>query len=305
MAGNLVDYSGLIGDLTNINGGQSNQLASMYDNQSLASILPNILATAGAQQTATEQNSPQENQLLTSLFQQFGPQLAATGAQIGANTQQTQANTNASVAGSAGGQASLNAAIAADQATNPQFYQMRGQEANSLSNLLGSIDLSGQLSGGETQALQRSVAQQNNQTGTSNTPSAINTASNAMTFGNATYQRQEQAKSDLSSALGQATSFLPASQSGVGGMNAFNIATGGGQTATNDANAGLGLFAGPTNYSNLTDQSNQNNLSSILSSALGTGASMANTNLTSNNNILGDQMQATSSMIGSGSSMMG
>jgi hypothetical protein len=121
-----------------------------------------------------------------------------------------------------------------------------------------------------------------------------------MQYGDATYKRQEQAKSDLSQALATATSFLPASQSAVGGMNAWNTATGGSSTTTNNANAGLGLFAGNTNTSNLTDTNNQNNLAAILNNTLGTGGSMSNANLTSNNGVLQSQIAGTSQMVGSG-----
>lgn len=297
MAGNTQDFSDIVGGLTNF--GQYGNLAGQYNSQALDSILPEILGTAGAQNQAQQAYSGQQNQLLTSLFQQFGPQLAATGAQIGGQTQQAQATNNAATANSSAGQAALQASIAADKAANPEFYAARQAAGGRLGDLLGSIDLSGQLSGGEQEALRRSIAQQNTQTGTANTPSQVNTASNAMQYGDATYQRQEQAKGDLSQALGEATSFLPASQSQVGGMNAWNTATGGANTTTNTANAGLGLFGGPNNYSGLTNTSNQNNLAGILNSALGGAVSSSNTNLTSNNQVLGDQMQATSSMLGS------
>lgn len=262
----LLAYRDEVNQLTNA--GLYNQLGNAYQQQELASILPNIMGTAGAQYQASQQYSPGYNDLMARLFSQYGGQLAGTGAQIGQQTQQAQANANAQVAGSAGGQAALNAAIAGDRAANPEFYAARAQEGQGLGNLLGSIDLSGKLSGGETEALNRSIAQQNMQTGTLNAPSAVNAASNAMQYGDATYKRQEQAKSDLSSALGEATSFLPASQSGVGGMNAWGIATGGPTTTTSSANAGMGLFQGPTNYSGLTNTANANNLSSILGNAM-------------------------------------
>lgn len=302
MAGSTLDFGTLLSQLQGNNG--FNSVAGQYNDQALSTILPQILGTAGAQYQASSEYSPQYNQMMADLFSQFGPQLAGTGAQIGQQTQQNQANANAAVAGSSGGQAALQAAISADQAANPEFYSTRSATANSLGNLLGSIDLSGQLSGGEQQALQRSIAQQNMQTGLANAPSEINTAANAMQFGDATYKRQEQAKSDLSDAIGKASSFLPASQSGVGGMNAFGIATGGPTTTTNTANAGLGLFGGPTNYSNLTDTSNQSNLSSILNNLFGTGAGMSNTSTSANAGNLNAQIAGTSQMVSGGSSAM-
>ena len=254
-------------------------LFSQLSQASNANILPQAQAELGASQATSAPYA----QLMTQLLGEYMPQLAQIGSQTGEQTQQNQANANATVANSAGGQDALNAAISADQTANPQFYATRAADSNSLNTLLSNDTsaLSGQLNPSEMTAIGQSVAQQGNQTGTFNTPSAVQTTANAMNYGNAVYNRQEQAKSDLSSALGQATSFLPASQSGVGGMNAFNIATGGDNTATNSANTATGLFTGVNNTANNTSSS-ASMAGNTLSGMLGTGTGVADTTLSAN-----------------------
>jgi hypothetical protein len=202
------------------------------------------LADALAQYNAAAAVSPMYQQLQTGMYQQAAPQLAQIGLGIGQQMQAGQAGVNAAVAGGPQGQAALQAAIAADKAANPEFYAARQAGAQRIGDLLGSVDLTGALSGGEQRAIQQGLDVQAARTGQLNAPSAINAVSNATQYGNAAYQRQEQAKQDLNTALGTATSFLPASQSGVGGMNAWNIATGGPNTATNQGVAAQGNFLG-------------------------------------------------------------
>jgi len=206
----------------------------------------NAVSSAEAQLAAQQATAGQQNQLMTQLYSQYAPQLAAAGAAIGGQTQLAQAGNNASVANSAQGQAALKASIAADQAANPEYYATRSADSNALNSLLGAdvAALNNPLSPTVTRAVDQSLARQNSQTGTSNVPSQAQTVSNAMQYGQAGYNQQEQAKQDLSSAIGNATSFLPQSQSQVGGMNAWNTVTGGANETSNTANDALGLFGG-------------------------------------------------------------
>lgn len=201
------------------------------------------LSQALGQLGASQAVSPGYQQLQTQMYGQYVPQLAAMGLGVGGMLQGGQAGINAAVA-SGQGQQALQAAIAADQAANPQFYQARQQTAQGIGNLLGSIDLSGALSGGESRAIQQSIDQAATRTGQAWAPSAINAASNAMQYGQAAYQRQQQAQQQMNQALQTATGFLPQSQSGVGGMNAWNIATGGPNTATQQGTAAQSNFLG-------------------------------------------------------------
>jgi hypothetical protein len=234
----------------------------------------NVGAQSAAQLSAAQATSPAYAQLMSQLYAQYAPQLAATGSQVGQQIQQSQAGANAAVANSSQGQAALQAAINADKTANPQFYATRDLESSRLNDLMSSIDLSGKLSGSETRQIGQSLAQQNNQTGTVNTPSALNTTSNAMTYGNAVYQRQEQAKSDLSGALGQASNFLPVSKSSV---DSWNAATGGSNTATNSANNAVGQFSGVNNTT-----ANSSASSSLLGSLFGNSTSLSGSTVGAN-----------------------
>lgn len=258
-------------DMTQVLAGISQyypQLAAQFNNASNSNIAPAAQANLSAEQAVS---SP-TNQLITSLYGTYGPQLAQIGSDIGKQTQQNQVNNNAGVANSAGGQAALAASIAADKAANPEYYATRANNSNALSTLLSNDTnaLTNPLGPTVTRAIDQSIAQQGAQTGTVNTPSATQTTANAMRYGQAGYNQQEQAKSDLSAAIGQATSFLPQSQSQVGGMNAWNTATGGSSTSTNDANAAQGLFGGVTNTSG---GANQSGLASIAGSTAGAAGS--------------------------------
>jgi hypothetical protein len=201
------------------------------------------LSQAQGQLAAAQAVSPGYQELQNQMYQQYMPGLAQAGLGVGGMMQGAQAGINAAVAGGQGQQA-LQAAIAADQAANPEFYAARAAGAQGIGKLLGSIDLSGALSGGEQRAIQQSIDQAAARTGQMYSPSAINAASNAMQYGQAAYQRQQQAQQQMNQAIQTASGFLPQSQSGVGGMNAWNIATGGPNTATSTAGNAMGNFLG-------------------------------------------------------------
>ena len=86
---------------------------------------------------------------------------------------------------------------------DPEFYKTRESTADGLQDLLKPG-----LSRGEEVSIERSLNRNNGQQGNLNTPSNLSTVSNAMTYGGAARDR-------LSSAINQATQFLPASRSGV------------------------------------------------------------------------------------------
>jgi len=273
----------------------TNPSALGYIGKSYDSLINDIINTtnstsmqaANTQLGVSQAVSGGYNDLLSQLYAQYGPQLAATGIDIGKIIQQGQANNNASVANSEGGQASLNAAIAADKTANPEFYSSRELEANRLSDLMKSIDLSGQLSGSEQRAIGQSIAQQGNQTGTVNTPSATQTTANAMQYGDATYKRQETAKSDLASAIGQATSFLPASTSKV---DSWGAATGGPTTSTGTGESSLGLFGGTASGANPYASTINSLMGSVLGAYSGTQNTMLNNGQSADNTLTSSGM---------------
>lgn len=146
-------------------------------------------------------------------------------------------NTDLSLLKGAGGQLA-NEAVNLDRQTNPEFYKMREGASNSLGDLFKSIDLSGNLSGGERAEIERSVNRSNINSGI-NSPTPTSTIADAMTFGNASTQRKLQQQGVLTGALGATAGLLPASRSGV---DTFKVATGRDSTAAT-ANSGASQIA--------------------------------------------------------------
>lgn len=196
-----------------------------------------IAPTGTAIQGANNTLDPQSQQLQNQLFGQYAPQLYNIGNQLtGTTLSGGISNASNNIAGQ--GSQLLNQAISADQTSNPQYYANRQQASDQLGNLLGSINLGG-LTGSETAQVERSNAQQDAQRGILNSPSQTATVSNAMNFGTALQNKQGL----LSNAINTATSFLPASKSGV---DSFGIASG---QATNSTNPGATNFLGTQNAS--------------------------------------------------------
>ena len=218
----LSDYTnrqGTVGQLANI-GDLVGALSPYFNNLSNQ----NISSTVGALNTATNTGTAGQLANLQQLYNQYSTSLPQAAATMQQNSQEAAAQANANSLNSSQGQAAIQAALSADQKVNPNYYSTTNATASSLQDLMKSIDLSGQLSGSEQRAIGQSIAQQGAQNGTTNIPSATQTASNAMQYGNATYQRQETAKSDLSNAISKATSFIPTTVNP--NVNAFNVGTG-------------------------------------------------------------------------------
>lgn len=254
--------------------------------QAYIKYLPSLLNVTSAQtpglaqtaQNTEAQIAPQAQQLQNELYAQNAPSLYNIGNTL--NAQQsaagiTQAQNNYN---GAGGDLARTA-ISADQMANPEFYAAKAQAGNKLSELLSSINLNG-LTGSETAQVQRGLAQQDAQKGILASPSQTATVSNAMQFGSALQQKQQ----NLASAISTATSFLPSSKSGV---NTFGIGTG---AATTQSNPGASQFLGTNNnaagnatqtanatgnnlLNNITGQ--QNNANSLIS-AQGINSSIPN-----------------------------
>lgn len=257
------NQGGTIGQLANI--AQLSGFLSPYFSQ-LSN--QNITPTAQTIQGSLSSITPQQLQMLNSMYAQYGPQLAETSGNVQLASQQAAANANTQTLNSSQGQGAIQAALAADQQVNPEAYATRTATGNALQNLLASDgDLSGQLSGSETRAIQQSLAQQGVQNGTTNIPSATQTVSNAMQYGNATYQRQQQAKSNLSDAISKATTFIP--QANNNNVNAWAVGTGN-QGSGNASN----LFGGAINsaasqVNSAVGAANPNTSSSLYSTGAG------------------------------------
>ena len=241
-----------------------------------------ILPLAQAQQAAQNVTAPQQAALNTSLYQQYAPQLAATGNQITAQN----AAANANLVAGAGGQAALNAETLQKQ-LDPEYYATRAAAGSQIQNLLGQFNLNGGLSGSETAAVERSNAQQDASRGINNTPSQTATVSNAMNFGSALAGKQQR----LEQALGTATSFLPSSQ---GAINGFQTATG---APTNSGSIT------PTTFGQGTASQASGDANTLATSILGAANSTANNsqNINANRNsaltnIINDTSKITSAV---------
>lgn len=107
----------------------------------------------------------------------------------------------------------VKSADALNRILDPEFYKNRAEVSQGISRALASQDPS-QLTPAELEAVRRGVAQQ----GQVNPNSTVNTAANAMTFGQALQNKQALFNQTLQTAAGS----LPATRTGV---NAFEIAT--------------------------------------------------------------------------------
>lgn len=172
---------------------------------------------AQAQQNATNATAPQQAALQTQLFGQYGPQLAAIGDTINANSASSNAASNVNLLNGSGGQAAM-AADKLQRQLDPEYYATRALAGQKQQDLLNSIDLNG-LSGSERAEVERSNNQSDASRGLLNAPSQTATVNNAMSFGNALNVK----RNSLEQALSSATSFLPSSQ---GPVNGFQTATG-------------------------------------------------------------------------------
>lgn len=242
----------------------ANQVRTIND------LLPYLTNAVNAQQLPTELTnlqtsqitSPGYAQLMTDLYNNYGPQLNAIGNEIQNRNALAQAQTSQDVINGPG-RGLVNSAYDLSQVFDKPWYDTRGAAANSIQKLLGSIDLSGKPSGSEVDQLQSSIARQNVQRGTNNAPSNTDVTANAMQFGNLGYQRKQTAISNLSDAISKASAFLPSAKSGV---DVFQVATG----RSSMPNPGNSLFPGISNPSN-------NNAFGLAGNLLGSTGQQINT----------------------------
>ena len=127
----------------------------------------------------------------------------------------------------------IDEAFAKSQQVDPEFYGRRAQTGAMLGDLLRSFaapgtvsadnpfgTFTGELSGSERAEIERSLAQNSARSGSMGGPMAMSdVVANAMMFGQGVQNRRDA----LGRALGQATSFLPASRSG---FDPFQVAMG-------------------------------------------------------------------------------
>jgi len=169
-------------------------------------ILPNELAQA----QASAQVSPLYADINKNIYDTTGRELNEIGNEIARSNAMSQAGTDLEVLKGPGREL-VKEGLETAKLYDPEYFETRDLMADRLKDLM-----SGTLTGGEREEVTRAVNQGNFKQGVSQAPSAVNTVSNAMTFGNATRDR-------LAQALSLATGTLPTFKSNV---DVFQQATG-------------------------------------------------------------------------------
>jgi len=154
-----------------------------------------ILPTEAAISEATQQYSPEYNELQAQLAEDYLPRLAQAQAE-------SQVGTDASMLRQFGPEM---ARLAAEIETeyDPSFSKVKGEASDKLSELLGDINLDD-----PNIEAERLISQENQRSGTANQPSATSTVANALSFGREANTRRNQ----LSQAINTASQFLPATR---------------------------------------------------------------------------------------------
>lgn len=216
-----------------------------------------------AELDSAKQTSPGYAQLMTELYQKYGPQLNQIGSDIVRQNALNQAATDRDVLKGPGGE-TVKAAYDTAQIFDKPYYDTRELTAGRLADLLKSIDLSGGLSPTERREIEQSLAIQGGRRGTYNAPSATDTVADAMTYGSAGRTRVLENQNELSKAIAASSAFLPSAKSGV---DVFQVATG----KPSMPNTGESKFTGVTK----TDPGAATNLASSLLSTGNANASNA------------------------------
>ena len=191
---------------------------------------------------ASEVTSRGMAQLQADLYNQYGPLMNAIGNRILDENALASANRDKAVLAGPGKDL-VQQAYDLSQIYDKPYYDTRAATASRIQDLLSSIDLSGGLSDVERREIEQGLAREGLQRGTLNSPSQTDTVSNAMRYGNAGFNRQQTAKSNLAAAIQSASAFLPNAKSGV---DVFQVATG----KPSQNNPGNNLFTGAQNTEN-------------------------------------------------------
>jgi hypothetical protein len=214
------------------------QIAEIF--QSIAQQYPQLMEqinrqlVPGAQSelAASQAVSPAYAQMMDELYAKYAPSLARTGASVDAISRLGAAQTDSDILGQYGVPLA-SSWRAAESAASPEAAATRATAATKLGQLLNSIDLNS-----ANPEAERLVNQENIRSGNIATPSATNTVSNALSFGNELQKRRDA----LSNAIGTATNFIPAATS------SFNPAAN--AVSRGASNTGVSQFTGVKGASN-------------------------------------------------------
>lgn len=191
----------------------TNDILSSYEQH-----LPNLLqTTADSSVKAAQTSLPASTKLTSDLYKQYGPQLSAISDAINAASAEAQAKSDLNVIKETGRQL-VNEGLATQKIVDPEYYNNRATIGNKLNELTSSLNPTG-LSEAERAEVERAANQQSLNRGTLNTPSVTDAVSNAMTFGSALQNKQNQ----VANILNNSANSLGSLQSGV---DAYQVATG-------------------------------------------------------------------------------
>jgi hypothetical protein len=214
------------------------KLAEVYRDQAL----PTAQTELGVSQAV----SPAYQQLMNDMYKQFGPQLAQTGQQIDRSNRLAAGQTDVDLLNTSGRQLA-NTYQDIDKGLNPEYYQVRANEANRIQDLLGSINLND-----ANPEAERLVGQENARTGNLNNTSATGTVANALSFGSELDKR----RNALNTAINSATNFLqPANNSSnfnpaTTALSRPTSSTGASEFAGVDKTAGQSAVTSGQNFTN-------------------------------------------------------
>ena len=182
------------------------------------------LPEAQAQLAADAATTGPRLALQQALQEQYGPIFDQLAAESNMRKAMSSANVDKAVMQGPGKEL-VAAALEAAKQYDPEYFNTRAQTSDSLAKLLGQAtgNLGSGLSNTERDEVSRGLALEGSRRGTANAPSNLNTVSNAMQFGAAGRQREQENQNQLSKAIQASTAFLPASRSNV---DVFQVATG-------------------------------------------------------------------------------
>lgn len=161
--------------------------------------LPSLLSTTAnnigqleaAETDIRAETAPRNAAIDLNLLKVFGPEMAKVGSEIEAQNNAAQmAAETANLAKYGSGLVSQ--AKSFEDQMSPEWAAAKSLMGSKLTQGLNQLDMSGGLSGGEIEAINRQLAQENAAQGLVNTPTSLRTVRNAMMFGDATRKRQQE-----------------------------------------------------------------------------------------------------------------
>ena len=246
--------------------------------QDYTKYLPSLMSATSAQMpnvaqqqfNATQATQPLYNALNLQQAQNYAQPLAKVGQDVQRSNALAGAKTNLEQMVGPGTAQALYANQLA-RAANPNNYKAQDVASSRAVDMLNKPDLSGNLTAGEQNALERGQNQSLGATGNLGLNNSMNTAANAMQFGNAATQRQQQQFANLGQALGAANQTSTSAQNT--GFNPINLALGQPNAGTM-GNFGTGTFS---NTNAGTQQGAAGNAFGFGSNVMGGMAGMNNT----------------------------